>query len=57
MLEDDRIVKKQPNNEKPISLKPLKFEEAVSDLLKVKPEVKVKKTEVSKNDADKLGNP
>ena len=32
--------KKQSNAEKPISLKPLKFDEAVSDLLKVKPEQK-----------------
>lgn len=38
--------KKQPSNEKPISLKPLKFEEAVSDLLKVKPETKNKKTKM-----------
>ena len=30
------------NAEKPISLKPLKFDEAVSDLLKVKPEEKKK---------------
>jgi hypothetical protein len=34
--------KKQSNAEKPISLKPLEFDEAVSDLLKVKPEPKVK---------------
>jgi hypothetical protein len=32
--------KTKPNAEKPISLKPLDFEEAVCDLLKVKPEVK-----------------
>ena len=32
--------KKQSNAEKPISLKPLEFDEAVSDLLKVKPEPK-----------------
>lgn len=32
--------KKQSNAEKPISLKPYKFDEAVSDLLKVKPEDK-----------------
>jgi len=31
---------KQSSAEKPISLKPLKFDEAVSDLLKVKPEPK-----------------
>ena len=30
--------KKQSNAEKPISLKRLKFDEAVSDLLKVKPQ-------------------
>jgi hypothetical protein len=34
--------KKQSNAEKPISLKPLKFDEAVSDLLKVKPKNKRK---------------
>jgi len=32
--------KTKANAEKPISLKPLKFDEAVSDLLKVKPEPK-----------------
>lgn len=32
--------KKQSNAEKPVSLKPLKFDEAVSDLLKVTPESK-----------------
>jgi len=34
--------KKQLNAEKPIALRPLKFDEAVSDLLKVKPEPKVR---------------
>ena len=34
--------KKQSNAEKPISLKPLEFDEAVSDLLQVKPEPKPK---------------
>jgi len=34
--------KKQSSAEKPISLKPLEFDEAVSDLLKVKPEAKDK---------------
>jgi hypothetical protein len=38
--------KKQSNAEKPISLKPLEFDEAVSDLLKVKPEPKNKEKEV-----------
>jgi hypothetical protein len=33
---------KQSSAEKPISLKPLNFDEAVSDLLKVKPEFKPK---------------
>ncbi len=37
MKEDSRKKKGQPNTGKPISLKPLKFDEAVSDLLKVKP--------------------
>ena len=36
----DRKKKRQSNAEKPISLKPLQFDEAVSDLLKVKPGVK-----------------
>lgn len=35
--------KKQSNAEKPISLKPLEFDEAVADLLKVKPEDKAKR--------------
>jgi len=34
--------KEHSNAEKPISLKPLEFDEAVSDLLKVKPEPKDK---------------
>jgi hypothetical protein len=41
MNEISRKEKGQSNAEKPISLKPLKFDEAVSDLLKVKPEVKI----------------
>lgn len=36
----DKKKRKQSNAEKPISLKPLEFDEAVSDLLKVKPESK-----------------
>ena len=36
MGKDNKINKKQANAEKPISLKPLEFDEAVSDLLKVK---------------------
>jgi len=39
--------KKQSNAEKPISLKPYKFDEAVSDLLKVKPEDKKPKSNKS----------
>jgi hypothetical protein len=35
--------KKNSNAEKPISLKPLKLDEAVSDLLKVKPQEKKSK--------------
>jgi len=38
MIKNENI--KQSNAEKPISLKPLEFDEAVSDLLKVKPEPK-----------------
>jgi len=40
MAEDSKKEKRQPNAEKPLSLKPLEFDEAVSDLLKVKPEEK-----------------
>ena len=41
MLEKKETKKTTKSNaEKPISLKPLKFDEAVSDLLKVKPETK-----------------
>jgi len=40
MVENSARKKRQSNVEKPISLKPLKFDEAVSDLLKVKPESK-----------------
>ena len=36
----DKKDKSNSNAEKPISLKPLKFDEAVSGLLKVKPEQK-----------------
>jgi len=50
MAETREKKRKQANAEKPISLKPLKFNEAVSDLLKVKPEPKEKQ----KN--DKTGN-
>lgn len=42
MAKDGKKVRKQSNAEKPISLKPLKFDEAVSDLLKVEPESKDK---------------
>jgi hypothetical protein len=41
--EDNKGKKRQSNAEKPISLKPLKFDEAVSDLLKVKPLPKSRK--------------
>lgn len=40
---------KKQNAEKPISLKSLKFDEAVSDLLKVKPEPKETKKRVKKS--------
>ena len=39
MVKDKRN-EKQSNAEKPLSLKPLEFDEAVSDLLKVEPEPK-----------------
>jgi len=42
MVENLKKKRKQSNAEKPISLKPLEFDEAVSDLLKVKPEPKAK---------------
>ena len=41
---------KKSNTEKTVSLKPLEFDEAVSDLLKVKPELK------EKQENDKTGN-
>ena len=44
--------KRQSNTEKPISLKPLKFDEAVSDLLKVKPESKKLKKETTNTDTN-----
>ena len=40
MTDTKQREKGQSNAEKPISLKPLEFDEAVSDLLKVKPEAK-----------------
>jgi hypothetical protein len=45
--------KTKANAEKPISLRPLKFDEAVSDLLKVKPDVKKIKQEVSRVEGGK----
>jgi hypothetical protein len=45
--------RKQSNAEKPISLKPLEFDEAVSDLLKVKPEGK--RAKPNRNNADTDG--
>jgi len=38
----NKKVRDKSNAEKPISLKPLEFDEAVADLLKVKPEPKEK---------------
>lgn len=50
--------KRQSNAEKPISLKPLKFDEAVSDLLQVKPEPKSEITRVEdKRVRDSSKNP
>jgi hypothetical protein len=43
--------KGQGNIGKPISLKPLKFDEAVSDLLKVKPEAKQVKSDTDDSKA------
>jgi hypothetical protein len=40
------------NAEKPISLKPLEFDEAVSDLLKVKPEAKKAESNTKKVSVD-----
>jgi hypothetical protein len=42
---------KQSNAEKPLSLKPLKFDEAVSDLLKVKPAPKKTEPDVISDDS------
>ena len=50
-MEKDKSEKKQSNAEKPISLKPLKFDEAISDLLKVKPETK--KAQLAKEDDER----
>jgi hypothetical protein len=41
---------KQSNAEKPISLQPLEFDEAVADLLKVKPELKTPQKSKEKNE-------
>jgi hypothetical protein len=45
--------RKKGNAEKPILLKPLEFDEAVSDLLKVKPEPKEKSRKEQKSDGKK----
>ncbi len=45
MAENIKKTKRQSNAEKPISLSPLEFDEAVSDLLKVTPEEKKPKSE------------
>ena len=44
--------KRQSNAEKPISLKPLEFDEAVSDLLKVKPAPKKAQPEKEADEQD-----
>lgn len=51
MGKDNKIKKKQANADKPISLKLLKFDEAVSDLLKVKPEPKIISKDKENKDA------
>ena len=45
--------KRQSNAEKPISLKPLEFDEAVSDLLQVKPELKEESRKGQKTESEK----
>ncbi len=52
MARDNQKKTRQSNAEKPISLKPLKFDEAVSDLLKVKPESKDRPKQETKNTED-----
>jgi hypothetical protein len=52
MTENFKKKRKQSNAEKPILPKPLEFDEAVSDLLKVKPEVKKTKSNTKKVSAD-----
>lgn len=47
---------KQSNAEKPISLKPLEFDEAVSDLLKVKPEGEKTKSNAKEVSTDNRPN-
>lgn len=47
MTEKNKQGKRQSNAEKPISLNPLEFDEAVADLLKVKPKEKKPKLEIN----------
>lgn len=55
MGKDNKISKKQANAEKLISLKPLEFDEAVSDLLKVKPKGKNKQSNTHNQTGRKVG--
>lgn len=50
-MKQEKKEKQTSNAEKPISLQPLEFDEAVSDLLQVKPE----KKEESKKTSNKEG--
>jgi len=52
MAEDSKKGKRQSNAEKPLSLKPLKFDEAVSDLLKVKPQEKKTKSDSEQSNGE-----
>jgi hypothetical protein len=52
MTETKAKKKRQSNAEKPISLKPLKFDEAVSDLLQVKPEARKTKSDTDDKKAE-----
>lgn len=50
--ENSKKKKRQSNAEKPISLKPLQFDEAVSDLLKVKPKEKQAKPDAGQSNGE-----
>lgn len=56
MAKDKGKKKEHSNAEKPISLKPLEFDEAVSDILKVKPRPKEEKKQKEENKGNGFTN-